>query len=315
MESIKILISPSSFGECGSEPRDLLVRNGFKTVMNPYGRRLTAEEVIDLASDCEGILAGVEPLNAAVLGSLPKLRCISRVGVGMQNVDLQVAEAKGIVVRNTPGGPSRAVAELTLGLTLALLRRIPLADRNLRMGLWQKEMGFLLHGKSVGIVGLGSIGRQVAELFLGLGCEVMAAEPAPDDQWLNRFSVPVVPLEDLLRESDIVSLHLALGPGEGPLIGASEIERMKEGAFLINLARGDAVDEEALYQALSSGRIAGAALDVFVDEPYKGRLTDLEQVVLTPHLGSYAREARLMMELQAVENLIDALKGSGVSGK
>jgi D-3-phosphoglycerate dehydrogenase len=315
MESIKILISTSSFGASGSEPLDLLARNGFETVINPYARKLTAEEVVDLAGDCEGILAGVEPLNAAVLARLPKLRCISRVGVGLQNVDLQAAEANGIVVRNTPGGSSRAVAELTLGLALALLRRIPLADRNLRMGLWKKEMGFLLCGKTVGIIGLGSIGRLVAELFLGMGCQVIASEPAPDETWLKQFSVPLAPLEDLLSKSDIISLHLALEPGEGPLIGAPEIELMQESAFLINLARGEAVDEEALYQALSSGRIAGAALDVFVDEPYKGRLAELEQVVLTPHLGSYAREARLEMELQAVENLIEALQGSGVSVK
>jgi len=286
---------------------ELLVEAGIEAVMNPHHRKLTAEEVVELASGCDGIIAGVEPLTAEVMDRLPQLRCISRVGVGLQNVDLQAAAARGVVVRNTPDGPTSAVAELTIGLAFAVLRRIPLADRNLRKGVWKKEMGRLLQRKQVGIIGLGRIGRLVAEKFLNLGCEVCATDPAPDESWLKEHPVTLLPLEALLRRSDIISLHLTYEPGGGPLIGEAEIKLMKDGAYLLNLARGEVVDEEALYRALSNGWIAGAALDVFMDEPYRGRLTELDQVVLTPHLGSYAREGRLRMEVQAVENLLDVL--------
>jgi D-3-phosphoglycerate dehydrogenase len=304
----KVLISTSSFGQCGTEPLDLLTKAGFEPIINPYARKLTADEVVELGRECIGIVAGLEPLDGNVLERLPNLRCISRVGVGLDNVDLQAAATRGVEVRNTPEGPTRAVAELTVGLTLALLRRIPLADKNLRGGIWQKEMGSLLQGKTVGIVGLGRIGRKVAELFLSLGCVVVAADPLPDEEWLKNHPVSLISLDDLLRRSDIVTLHLAREPGAGPIIGEGEIERMKASAFVINMSRGEVLDEDALYRALNEGRIKGAALDVFGTEPYHGPLTKLENVVLTPHLGSYAHEARLQMEVDAVNNLLDVLQ-------
>lgn len=307
MEARDILVSPSSFGTCGEEPLDLLERYASQVVLNPFGRKLTEEEVLDLAQGCVGIVAGVEPLHAEVLERLPDLRCISRVGVGLQNIDLEAARKRGIAVRNTPDGPSLPVAELAVGLAFAVLRRIPLADRNLRSGKWVKEMGALLTGKTVGVVGIGRIGRTAADLFLGLGCHVVASDPAPDQAWLEGRSIEMLPLNDLLRQSDVVALHLGVDPEAPPVIGAAEIELMKPDAVLLNLARGEAVDEQALYGALKSGRVAGAGLDVFQNEPYQGPLAELEEVVLTPHLGTYAREARLQMELDAVENLIDAL--------
>ncbi|UCF60783.1 MAG: phosphoglycerate dehydrogenase [Anaerolineaceae bacterium] len=314
----KVLISPSSFGLCGTEPLDILTEAGFKPIINPYGRKLTAEEVVELAHECIGIVAGLEPLDRNVLDQLPSLRCISRVGAGMDNVDLQAAAEKGVEVHNTPDGPTQAVAELTVGLALALLRRIPQADRNLRDGVWQKEMGSLLREKTVGIVGLGRIGRKVAELFLGLGCVVVATDPNLDHEWLKSHPVPMIPLDDLLRQSDIITLHLAHEPGTGPIIGKGEINHMKKTACLLNLARGEVLDEEALYKALLEKRISGAALDVFQAEPYHGPLTKLDNVVLTPHLGSYAHEGRLLMEIGAVQNLLDTLLsediGSGRSG-
>ena len=308
---LKVMIAPSSFGECGSEPIAMLEQHGFTLIHNPHGRKLKAEEVIALAKDCEGILAGLEPLSADVLRQLPKLRCISRVGVGMQNVDIEAAASQGIAVRNTPDGPSQAVAELTIGMAFALLRRIPLADRNLRAGTWQKEMGFLLSGKKVGIVGLGRIGKEVAKLFLALNCQVMASDPAPDMPFIEKHALKLVSLEALLVESDLVCLHLSVSPDAPPILGVKQLACMKPTSFLLNLARGEAVDEDALFDALSEKRIAGAALDVFSVEPYHGRLSALENTVVTPHLGSYAHEARRMMEIQSVENLIEVLLGFG----
>ena len=314
----RVLISPSSFGQCGTEPLDLLSQAGFEVIINPHGRRLTAEEVIELAKGCVGIIAGLEPLDRDVLGQLPTLRCISRVGVGLDNVDLQTAAAKGVEVRNTPHGPTQAVAELTVGLVLALLRRIPRADQNLRDGVWQKEMGALLHEKTVGVVGLGRIGRRVAELFLALGCIVVATDPIQDHEWLKCHPVSMMPLNNLLSQCDIITLHLAHEPGAGPIIGEKEIARMKKTAFLINMARGEVLDENALYNALNEERIRGAALDVFSVEPYHGSFVKLDNVVLTPHLGSYALEGRLRMEVAAVQNLLNVLlsedEGSGRLG-
>ena len=304
---MKVLVAPSSFGDCGSQPLDRLRQHGYDLIMNPFGRKLTAGEVIELARDCVGIIAGVEPLTAEVMSQLPNLLCISRCGVGVESIDLVEAKARGIVVRNTPDGPTRAVAELTVGLALALLRRIPLADRNVRSGIWKKNIGNLLLGKTVGIVGLGRIGRAVAELFVCMGCTVQATDPFPNAAWLGQHSVSAISLENLLCQSDIVSLHLSLEAGSKPVVGKRELALMKRSALLLNLARGEAVDEPSLYRALLEGRIAGAALDVFTSEPYCGCLVELDNVVLTPHLGSYASESKLRMEILSVDNLIDAL--------
>jgi D-3-phosphoglycerate dehydrogenase len=295
---------------CGDKPLSILRENGIEIVPNPYNRKLTPEEVLTLAADCDGIVAGVELLDERVLKNLPRLKCISRVGVGLESVDMKAAESLGILVRNTPDGPTRAVAELTIGMAFALLRRIPQADRNIRNGIWKKEMGSILLGKTAGIIGLGNIGKEVAGLFLALGCEVIANDPKPDLAWLEQYPVSMVKLDDLLAGSDLVCLHLSFTSKGKPLIGEEQLALMKPTAVLINLARGEVIDEDALYEALSNGRLAGAALDVFSAEPYKGRLIYLDNVVLTPHLGSYAREARLNMEIQAVENLLEGLSES-----
>jgi D-3-phosphoglycerate dehydrogenase len=202
------------------------------------------------------------------------------------------------------------VAELTLGLIIALLRRFPLADRNLRAGVWQKETGSLLLGRTVGIVGLGQIGRMVAEMLMVLGCIVCGADPHPDREWLAQHPIELLELAELLRRSDVVSLHAALPAGSKPIIAAPELALMKRSAVLLNLARSYAVDEEALYEALAEGRIEGAALDVFVEEPYHGRLAELDNVILTPHIGSNTQETKLAMETQAVLNLLEAIGGS-----
>jgi D-3-phosphoglycerate dehydrogenase len=280
---------------------------GFEVIINPHGRRLTAEEVIGLAKGCIGIIAGLEPLDRDVLDQLPGLRCISRVGVGVDNIDLESAAEKGVEVRITPNGPTQAVAELTIGMALALLRGIPRADHNIRDGVWQKEMGSLLHGKVVGVVGLGRIGRRVAELFMALGCVVIGTDPVLDQDWLKKHDVSIVSLDELLQTSDLITLHLSLDLGAHPIIGAQEIQRMKPTAQLINMARGEVLDEDALYNALKEGRIAGAALDVYGVEPYHGPLIELDNVILTPHLGPYAREGRLRMEVDAVNNLLEVL--------
>lgn len=303
----KILISPTSFGSCGKQPLELLEKEGYEVILNPFGRKMTPDEVIQLGKDCLGVIAGVEPLNAGVLKSLPSLRCISRCGGGMDNIDLEKAKELGITVRNTPDAPTRAVAELTVGVIFDLLRNVSYCDREIRQGNWYKGMGSLLLNKKVGILGLGRIGHTVAELLLKLGAKVAGADVKPDRKWLEENKIPLLTLEELLKESDILCIHISYSEENRQIIGKKEIESMKKGAYLVNLSRGGIVDEDALYWALKSNHLAGAALDVFEQEPYTGPLKELDNVVLTPHIGSYARESRLEMEVQAAKNLLESL--------
>tara|TARA_R110000868_G_scaffold383578_12_gene650767 strand:- start:17806 stop:18729 length:924 start_codon:yes stop_codon:yes gene_type:complete len=303
----KVLTSPSSMGQVGEEPFNILKENGFEVLNNPYGRKLTEEEVIELAQGCVGIVAGVEPLTPRVMDQLPDLKCISRVGVGMDSVDIEYAKKKGIVVVNTPNGPTRGVAELTLALTLSLLRKVPQAHSALKNRRWEKQIGNLILNKTIGIIGLGRIGKMTAELFRGIGNPVIGFDLYPDEDWAKKVGVKVLSFEETLAEADIITLHVPGNSDKSSMIGEAEINKMKDGAFLVNVSRGGVVNEEDLYQALTNGKLTAAAIDVFSEEPYAGKLCDLDNVVLTPHLGSYAKEGKLQMEIDAVLNLINAL--------
>ena len=304
----KVLTSPSSIGQISRQPFDLLESNGYTFINNPYGRKLTEHEVIDLATDCIGIVAGVEPLTKKVMDALPNLKCISRVGVGIDNVDLDYARQKGIVVVNTPDGPTRSVAELTIAMTYSMLKRIPQADADMKNRRWEKRIGNLLFQKKIGIIGLGRIGRMVAEIFRAMGNPVIGYDLMPDAQWAIQNNVTLLGFEDVIRQAEILTLHIPGNKDKTPVLGKSELDLMKPGAFLVNIARGGVVDEDALYNALKDGKLAGAAIDVFSKEPNDGILCDLNNVILTPHLGSYALEGKLQMEIDAVQNLINALK-------
>ena len=305
--SEKVLVALSTFGESGREPVELLRSSGHEFVTNPHGRRLTADEVIALGADCTGIVAGVEPYTSAVLAALPRLRCISRVGAGLDNIDLAAAESRGIAIRNTPDVVTDAVAELTLGMVLDLLKNLSRHTSEMRQRQWIKHTGRMLRGKTVGIIGLGRIGKRVAANFRALGAIVQGADPAADREWAAQTEVAVRTVDALLASSDIVCLHLS-GSVEGFALGSGEIAGMKDGAILVNVARGKFVDEAALYEALSSGKLAGAALDVYPEEPYTGKLCSLDNVVLTPHVATLTAETRLAMELEAVENVLDSLE-------
>lgn len=297
-----ILIAPSSFGECGGEPLKLLTDAGLSYAMNPLGRKLSEEELISLAANCKGTIAGVEIYSGRVLDQCPRLKCISRCGVGLDSVDLEEARARGIEVLITPDGPTDAVAELTVGLILTVLRRITLADSSVKGGAWNKYIGSLLRGKTIGVVGYGRIGQRVVQLLESFNTTFLVYDPAV--QVGHMRNIRSVPLRQLLQESDIVTLHLSWDKRGPYLIGWEELDLMKKGSSLINLSRGGVVDEKALYHKLTSRHLYGAALDVFEQEPYTGDLAKLDNVVLTPHMGSYAKEARLRMETEAVENLI-----------
>lgn len=305
---MKILASPSSIGQISLKPFELLEANGYEVVKNPFGRKLTEDETITLGKDCVGIVAGVETLDSIVIDSLPNLKCISRVGVGMDSVDISYAENKGIKVLNTPNGPTRAVAELTLGLTLSLLRKIPNAHYDLKNRIWKKQTGNLLFEKKVGVLGLGRIGRMVAEMFRSLGNPVVGYDLYPDMDWAEKNNVEILSLEQLLNQCDIITIHIPGNSDGSTVLNQEELSYLKDGAFLVNVSRGGVINEDALYKMLTNGKLSAAALDVFSNEPYSGKFCDLDNVILTPHIGSYAKEGKLKMEVDAVMNLINALK-------
>jgi len=308
---MKVAITTSSFGTYDPSPLERLRREGFEIRLNPHGRKLSEMEAAEFAKDVDGILAGTEPLTEWVMAQVPTLKAISRCGVGMDNVDCDAARKRGIGVYNTPFGPTLAVAELTVGLILNLLRAVTQMDRELRNGIWKKKMGNQLRGKQVGIIGFGRIGQRVAQLLLPFGVAIGYFDNADIS-----CTLPCEPMDFqyLLSTSDIVSLHLSAINNNRPLIGEAELKLMREGSRLVNLSRGGIVDEDALFDALSRGQLAGAAVDVFEREPYTGPLTQLDTAILTPHVGSYAMESRIEMEMQAVENLINGLKIKNTTG-
>lgn len=306
-----VLATTSSFAQDDAAPREALAAAGLEVRVNPFGRKLTEGEAIALLAEHKpiGLFAGVEPLTAKVLdAAAPHLKAISRCGVGLESVDLDAARRLGIPVYSTPDAPSPAVAELALAHMLAVLRRVPEADRALRAGTWKALQGRLLGGKTVGVVGLGRIGARVAALCAAFGCRVLGCDERP----FSVAGVEAVDLEALLRDSDIVTLHVPLLPATRGLIGAGRLAAMKKGSILINVSRGGLVDEAALCAALAAGQLSGAGLDVFDSEPYSGPLKSIDSVVLTAHMGSAAKECRGRMESEAAANLVNGLRGLGV---
>lgn len=301
---MNVLISTSSFARHSREPLDLLEAWGAEYRLNPQGRKLTADEIASLLSDVDGLVAGTEPLTRDVLLHAPRLRVISRCGTGLDNVDLAAAAELGIQVRNTPDAHVDAVAELTLAAMLSTLRHLREADRSIRAGAWAKPMGSLLRGRTVGLVGLGRVGRRLIELLSPFHVRIIATDPHEDLSFAHEVGVEYMSLDELLEHSDIVSLHLPYNAQVHHLFDANRLGSMKPGAILVNCARGGLVDETALFSSLQEGRLGGAHLDTFECEPYAGPLTQLDGVTLSSHIGSYAVEGRVQMEREAILNLL-----------
>ncbi|WP_417478123.1 NAD(P)-dependent oxidoreductase [Maricaulis sp.] len=296
----KILLGPSSFGAASPAPVALLQAAGYEVVDNPFKRRLTREELLGLLPGIKGLIAGLEPLDRDVLEK-SELKALARVGSGMSNVDMPAAQDLGIHVSSTPDGPTLAVAELTVGCLMNLLRQTSAMDRAMRAGDWDKRMGRQLRDLTIAIVGYGRIGRKTGELFSALGAKIQIVDPFVD---AASVSAPVVSLEQALEGADAIALHAS---GETCIIDAAAFERMKPGMFLLNAARGELIDYDALFPALGDGRVAGIWADAHPQEPYKGKLLEFDQALLTPHIGSYALEGRIQMELDAAQNLLNDL--------
>lgn len=278
--------------------------------INPLARKLTEDELAELLRPHHYLVAGTEPITRKVMERAPNLKLIARVGIGLDNVDLQAARALGIKVCYTPDAPSPAVAELTVGNCFNLARHIHTAANQLRQGRWQRYFGSLLAEMTIGIWGTGRIGSRVIALLHALGCRnIIANDLSPDPALAARYAVTYVDKDTLLRESDILSLHIPLTPETENLIATAEFAEMKKTGALINTSRGGIVHEDALYQALQNGAIAGAAVDVFEQEPYKGKLTELDNCILTCHMGSMATQCRTRMEEEAVAEVLNFITG------
>ena len=303
-----VYIALQKFSEQDDRPLRALQEAGFAIRRNTLGRRLRREEMAQHLCDADAVLAGVEPYDAGLLADLPRLRCISRCGVGTDSIDLKAAQQRRVAVLTTPDEVIRPVAEMTVAMLFALARNFPLHWDDLRGGRWKKHTGHLLSEWTVGLIGFGRIGQEVERCLRPFQPRVLITDPAlaadrvpPTAQRCN--------LEMLLKESDVVSLHAGRRPEEGPLLGPGELARMKQGSRLINTARGYLVDEISLLQSLDSGRLSGAALDVFGEEPYSGPLGRLPQVLLTPHVSTLTRSSRSAMELRSAQNVIEFFSG------
>ena len=307
-QAVDILITLSTFGEYSGEALRMIDESAFSYRVNETGKRMEPEQVVELGKDCVGIIAGVEIYSGETLSKLSDLRCISRVGAGIDNIDLVYARENRIDILNTPDAPTTAVAELTLGMMLALMRRLTEVNDIMHQRKWQRIPGRLLAEKTVGVVGLGRIGRRVAELVSAFGARVIGAEPNPDDKWAEHWGVEIYPFPELLKHSDIVTVHAARSVTTPVFLGKTELSSMKQGAWLINMARGNMIDDESLCAAIDSGQIRGAGLDVYPEEPYSGALCDHPAVILSPHQATLAEETRIEMETGAVRNLLQNLK-------
>lgn len=281
-------------------PLELLQTKGLEVVPNPYGRKLTEDEIISHLQGVDGLLAGLEPLNATVFKSCPQLKAIARVGIGMDNVDLDAAKAAGIKVSNTPEDLTAAVAEMTLAAALILSRSILPANNALHQKRWSKSIGIGLKNNKVLIIGYGRIGRRVAELFRVFGAQIMVCDPVIKQDNLKPGE-QLVELTNGLKSAGMISLHAG---GNDPILTPAEFQSMKKGVMILNSARGSLIDERALIDALNSGKVASAWLDTFPDEPYSGKLTEYDQILLTPHMSTYSVQCRKDMELTAVNNLL-----------
>lgn len=250
-------------------------------------------------------------IDASALAAAEQLQVIARYGVGISNVDLDAAREKGIVVTNTPGANAKSVAELTMGLILNLIRPIIKAAEQTRQGEWPRTKGYALAGKTVGLIGLGAIGQEVSRRLGGFDCRILAHDIIIDDTFAAVHGVEIVTQEELLQQADIVSLHLPVLSQTSGMVNSDFLQRMKHGAYLINTSRGELVDEEALYAALTAGKLAGAALDAFSQEPpgAENPLLQLPQVIPTPHMGAHTDGATNAMGHMALADCLAVLQG------
>ena len=302
----RILVTPRSVTRDGHPALEDLRAAGHEVVFSTPGRQPLEPELLEKLPGCAGYLAGVEPVSARVLEAARGLQVISRNGTGISNIDLEAAARLGIQVLRTPGANARGVAELTLGLMLALARSIPFSDAAIKAGGWERRRGIELEGRILGVFGCGAIGRQVAGFGVALGMKVLGCDVVEDAAFAAGLpGFEYMPMDALLARADILTLHCpSTGTGK-PLLDAAAFARIRKNVLLVNTARADLVDTEALLAALEQGRVAGAAFDVFDPEPPVDQpLVRHPRVIATPHIGGFTTESVDRAMQGAVDNLV-----------
>ncbi len=304
----KILVTPRSLTKAGHPALDRLRQAGYEVIFSTPGKQPDEEELLRLLPDCVGYLAGVEKVSAKVLESAKELKVISRNGSGVDNIDLATSEKLGLRICKTEGANAKGVAELTVGLMFSLVRWVPFHDARMKAETWERRKGIELDSRTLGLVGCGQIGKEVAIRALGLGMRVIAYRRHPDRTFTPSDKFSWVSFEEVLKESDIISLHRPASPTGEPVIDGGAISKMKKGVYIINTARASLIDETSVLKALENGQISGIATDVYAKEPPENySLVKHERVIATPHLGGYTEESVDRATIDAVENLIDSL--------
>ena len=312
INKFKVLVTPTSFKpDSSSEALAALRDFAGELVFNPTDKPLAEQRLIELLDGCDGIVAGLDIFNENVIrAGSGRLKVISRYGSGYDNVDVGAARKYGVTVCFARGANSQAVADLTFGLMICAARKIPMLDRSTKTGGWARSIGVELYGKTIGIVGLGAVGKAVAQRARGFSMRILAYDPMLDAAYANDNGIKGVPFRDLLTASDIISLHIPLNENTRHIINAETLGFVKPGAILINTARGGLLDEAAAYDALVSGRLGGLGLDAYESEPPGASpLFGLDNAILMPHTGSHTAEATANLARLSVQNLIDVLSG------
>ncbi|EGO62698.1 phosphoglycerate dehydrogenase [Acetonema longum] len=307
---MKVLAAARSFAK-SAEAKAVLSQAGFEIVLNPHDRPLKEAELLELIQDVDGMVAGMDEVTAAVIDKgAPRLKIVAKHGVGYNNIDLTAAKEHGVQVTITPGANTVSVAELAFALMLAVARKINLMDKSVRAGSWNRVTGGELSGKTLGIVGLGNIGGEVAKRAAAFDMQVVAYDLFPRADWIEKYGVVYKPLSEVIAAADFLSLHAPATPETQGMINRAVLKTMKPSAIIINTARGDLIVEEDLYAALTTGVIAGAGLDTFAQEPpVDSPLFTLDNVVLTPHAGAATAEAVTRMGVTAAEEVVRVLTG------
>lgn len=301
---MKVFVSTHPFSSTSKEPMKLLQDNNFDVKLNPFEHKMTSQELAKEIKDSEILIAGTEKITEEVFQNAPKLKLISRVGIGLDGVDFELCKKYGVRVAYTPDAPTMAVAELCVAMILDLARQITITDKNIRVGVWKRHMGTLLYGKTIGIFGMGRIGKSLVHLLSSFNVKFLVHDINPDIAFGRLYNVNFVSKEEILKNSDVISVNIPLKKDTLNYITLKELSLMEPHAIVINTARGGIINENDLYDALKEKIIAGAAVDVFEEEPYSGKLIELENCLLTCHMGASTIDSRTDMEVQAVEEAI-----------
>ena len=301
---MKLFVSTHPFSSTSKIPMQLIKENAIELSVNEHGRKITTSELAEDLKDAEVLVAGTEKITEEVLKKAPNLKLISRVGIGLDGIDFDLCKKYGIRVAYTPDAPTMAVAELCVGMILDLARKITLTDKNIKTGIWHRHMGMLLYGKTIGIFGMGRIGKSLIHLLQAFNVKFLVHDIEPDLAFGRLHNVKFVSKEELLKGSDVVSVNLPLKEDTKNYISLKDLKQMPSHAFIINTARGGIINEDDLYTALKENIISAAAVDVFEVEPYVGKLIELDNCLLTCHMGASTIDSRTDMEVQAIEEAV-----------